>query len=83
MLKQRILTAMVLLAVAIVFLLVLPLSWFPVLVLTIYGLMAWEWTGLTQLTEPRQRLIYLGLSVFVFVLPMVDVLQLTHRWSPR
>ncbi|MFW9609137.1 MAG: phosphatidate cytidylyltransferase [Aquaspirillum sp.] len=78
MLKQRILTAMVLLAVAIVFLFVLPLSWFPVLVLSIYGLMAWEWAGLTQLTEPRQRLIYLGLSVFVFVLPMVDVLQLTH-----
>lgn len=78
MLKQRVLTAMLLLAIAIVFLFLLPNQWFPLLVVTILGLMAWEWAGLSQLQTMRQRLVYAGLSLFVFALPLVDVLQLTQ-----
>lgn len=78
MLKQRIITATVLLAVAVAFLFVLPSSWFPWLVVAILAMMGWEWAGLTQLAESRQRFIYAGLVVFVFALPLVDVLQLTQ-----
>ncbi len=78
MLKQRVMTALLLLAVAVPFLWLLPIQWFPLLVVTILGLMAWEWAGLTQLVSGRQRLIYVGLSLFVFALPLVDLLQLTQ-----
>jgi phosphatidate cytidylyltransferase len=78
LLKQRVMTAVLLLAIAALFLLILPVQWFPLLVVTILGLMAWEWAGLSQLQALRQRLIYVGLMLFVFALPLVDVLQLTQ-----
>ena len=71
-------TAALLLAVAVLFLLILPIQWFSLLVVTILGLMAWEWAGLSQLQATSQRLIYVALSLFVFALPLVDVLQVTQ-----
>lgn len=78
MLKQRVMTAVLLLAIAVLFLLILPIQWFPLLVVTILGLMAWEWAGLSQLQATSQRFIYAVLSLFVFALPLVDVLQVTQ-----
>ena len=78
MLKQRVITALLLLAIAVLFLWMLPIQWFPLLVVTIMALMAWEWAGLSLLESSRQRLIYAALSLFVFALPLVDVLQVTQ-----
>jgi len=78
LLKQRVMTAALLLAIAALFLWILPVQWFPLLVVTILGLMAWEWAGLSQLQATSQRFIYAALSLFVFALPLVDVLQLTQ-----
>jgi phosphatidate cytidylyltransferase len=78
LLKQRVITAIVLLAVAILFLFWLPTGWFVLLVVAILAMMSWEWAGLTQLTDLRQRLIYTSLVLFVFALPMADDLQITQ-----
>jgi phosphatidate cytidylyltransferase len=78
MLKQRVLTALVLLLVGVGFLFVLPSALIDLMVVVVLGLMAYEWAGLTGWVEPRQRLLYAWLSVLVFGYCMVFYPDITQ-----
>ncbi len=67
MLKQRVITAIVLLAVFYLFVFVLPQQLFAVFVALVAGLGAWEWARLSSLTDPGKRMQY-GAAVGVFTL---------------
>ncbi len=57
MLKQRVITALLLLPVAFL-LLVRPPDEFLMLLIPVIGLLAWEWAGLSEITRPLGRLAY-------------------------
>lgn len=58
MLKQRILTALVLVPLAIASILFLPTPWFSWVLLGIMLIGAWEWAGLTGVQQPPYRLLF-------------------------
>ena len=67
MLKQRIVTAVVLAILVVWAVLKLPLAGFGLLLLAVILLGAWEWAGLARLNGPRHRLVYGG-SVLTLIL---------------
>lgn len=73
MLKQRVVTALGLLVMAIAFLFFLPTSWLPYWVLSILALMAWEWAGLAQLVKVSHRLIYVVVTLLIAVIPLGEL----------
>src|SRR5690625_8035791 len=58
MLKQRVVTAVVLTAVLLLALFYLPLVWFGVFLAAVVLLGAWEWADLADLSTPWQRRLY-------------------------
>ncbi len=78
MLKQRIVTALILLLVGVGFLFVLPSEWVDLLVVVVLGLMAWEWAGLTGWLRPIERALYAWLSVLLFGYILVFFPDLMH-----
>ncbi|HXH02777.1 MAG TPA: phosphatidate cytidylyltransferase [Candidatus Competibacteraceae bacterium] len=58
MLKQRVITALVLGSLAVWGVLALPPTWFALIILAVLLLGAWEWGGLLGLSIPIGRLIY-------------------------
>jgi len=82
MLKQRIITALILLPIFVWALLFMPASGFSVLIAVFVAVGAWEWGGLMQLRQPSVRLMYcagmlLGLGVIgYFVAKQPSLLKL-------
>jgi len=57
-LKQRVLTALVLVPLVIASILLLPTQWFSWVLLGIMLIGAWEWAGLTGIERPLYRLLF-------------------------
>ena len=62
MLKQRVMTALVLAAVFVLALFYLPVPLFSAFVATIVLISAWEWANLSGFSKPWQRVIYVALQ---------------------
>ena len=58
MLKQRVITAVILIAILLVALLYFPLTWFAAFLAAVVLLGAWEWASLAGLDTPWQRRLY-------------------------
>ncbi len=74
MLKQRIITALILIPITLLVLFYLPLNAFRLLTAFIVLGAAWEWTNLMQIKSNKMRCLYLailslGLIVSCFILP--------------
>ncbi|RUO36318.1 phosphatidate cytidylyltransferase [Aliidiomarina sanyensis] len=69
MLKQRILTAIVLLPLAFFIIFALPMPWFALAVMIVLGLAAWEWSPLMSVRNFAGRIGYVG-----FVLAAIGML---------
>lgn len=66
MLKQRVITACVLLAVLAAVLLLLPYAGFAVFATLVFVLAAWEWANLAGLAQPKARFAYAGVFAVLF-----------------
>lgn len=83
MLKQRILTAIVLIPLALGVIFLLPLHWFGLAVLLVMTLAAWEWCPLMGVCSNRGKLTY---TVFIMALiglsfwltPLASIWQSDH-----
>ncbi len=67
MLKQRILTAVILIPIILAAVYYLPPAWFCLFTAVIALAGAWEWTNLMQISKPLYRCLYLALVVVIFV----------------
>ncbi len=85
MLKQRVITALILAPLLIWGIFSLPESGFIILLLAVFSVAAWEWSHLSGLTQPGSRLFYvvilfvlMGLTGFVFSSHpvLIDILYL-------
>lgn len=82
MLKQRIITAMWLLPLAIGVIFLLPTPWFALVLGGAMLLGAWEWTNLMGLTLPREKALFIGVQALLmaicygFWLPGIIVIAL-------
>ncbi|MFO8024949.1 phosphatidate cytidylyltransferase [Thiohalophilus sp.] len=85
MLKQRMITALILAPLLIWAIFSLPESGFVVLLLTVFSIAAWEWSRLSGLTQPGSRLFYvvilfvvMGVTGFAFASHplLIDILYL-------
>lgn len=65
MLKTRVTTALLLLAVAFVCLFWLPSQWMPTWAALLLGLMAWEWAGLTGWDSRLARFTYVSANISI------------------
>jgi phosphatidate cytidylyltransferase len=76
LLKQRIITALILAPAAISAIFYLPVTYFAVLLMAIISIGAWEWAGFIGLTNVVQRILYAaftsGLVALVWYLLPVD-----------
>lgn len=86
MLKQRIVTGLVLAPVALAAVFLLPLTAFSVFVGLVIMLGAWEWADLADVEQPWLRLVY-GLAIgvlcaliYLFSIPAVGLLSLGVLW---
>ncbi len=79
MLKQRIITALVLAPIALIAILFLPLRGFEVAIACIVALGAWEWANLTGLTIPLFKSIYTGV-VLAICLVLAWVVPIDAIW---
>lgn len=82
MLKQRILTAIVLIPLALGAIFLLPLHWFGLVVLLVMALAAWEWAPLMGVCSRAGRVAYTLLcmvliGVFYWLIPLEHVWQST------
>ncbi len=62
MLKQRIITALILAPAAIASIFYLPISYFAGLLMAIIAIGAWEWARFMGITNTRQRLVYVVIT---------------------
>lgn len=63
MLKQRFLTTLVILPLALVIIFALPIFWFALAVLVVLALAAWEWSSLMSMKSLVGRIVYVGVVV--------------------
>lgn len=78
MLKQRIITACVLLLVLVLVLFVLPFNGFLEAISLLLVIAAWEWANMAGLCKPWQRFTYAGIfAVLFFVLMHIELQQWT------
>lgn len=82
MLKQRILTAVVLIPLALGAIFLLPLHWFGLVVLLVMALAAWEWAPLMGVCSQAGRVAYTVLcmvliGIFYWLIPLDQVWQST------
>lgn len=84
MLKTRVLTAAMLIALVLAMLLLLPAVWLGVAMGGVVLLSAWEWTALCGVRDRNLRILYLGVLVAVGVglvgLPALPVLLVGVAW---
>lgn len=83
MLNQRLITAICLIAVLLAALF-LPWGLFPVFVVLLLGISAWEWSTLANLQEQTARIAYVGLIVVLFILALIfqdDIIGFAFRIS--
>jgi len=73
MLKQRIITAIILAVVIIGAIVLLPANGFYVLVAGIFAVAAWEWAQLADIVHPQQRIIYALMVLLSGVWASVDL----------
>jgi len=82
-LNQRLITATCLIAVLLAALF-LPWGLFPVFVVLLLGISAWEWSTLANLQEQTARIAYVGLIVVLFILALIfqdDIIGFAFRIS--
>jgi len=82
-LNQRLITAICLIAVLLAALF-LPWGLFPVFVVLLLGISAWEWSTLANLQEQTARIAYVGLIVVLFILALIfqdDIIGFAFRIS--
>lgn len=65
MLKQRIITALVLAPAAILAIFYLPIAYFAALLMIVIGIGAWEWGPLMGLTSKAKRIGFAGATLFL------------------
>ena len=65
MLKQRLITAVVLIPLALAAIFLLPLAWFGVVVTAVLALAAWEWSPLMGVTNKVGRIAYTLLNTVI------------------
>ena len=65
MLKQRIITAVILAPLAIAAIFYLPLKWFAALILAVLAIAAWEWGPLMGFTTTKRRAFYVLVNVII------------------
>ena len=68
MLKQRVMTAIVMVLVLVLVLFWLPPFFFGLALLAIFSMAAWEWANLTGLTGGIERLLYALVAAIVFTM---------------
>lgn len=78
MLRQRLLTALVLVPFAVWGVLVLPAEWFRIVMAALVSMAAWEWARLGNLERPLQQAGYT-----LLVLVGVALAALGLSWTPR
>ncbi len=78
MLRQRLLTALVLVPFAVWGVLMLPAEWFRAVMAALVGMAAWEWARLGRLDAPRQQVAYV-----LIVLAAVGLTAVGLAWNPR
>lgn len=76
MLKYRLLTALILIPVLLVFIWFLPMPWFSVVAALIIGWGAWEWAAFVKLTQTPHRIAY----VCVIMAMLIIAYYLSVRW---
>ncbi|EAQ32173.1 MULTISPECIES: phosphatidate cytidylyltransferase [Idiomarina] len=80
MLKQRILTAVILIPVALYAVFLLPLWGFSLFIQAVLMLGAWEWAPLMGLTKVRSRIAYtLGIGIIIGALSLAVPFE--HLWK--
>lgn len=80
MLKQRLITAVVLIPLALAAIFLLPLAWFGVVVTAVLVLAAWEWSALMGVSKKLTRLAYTLLNTVIlaalyWLTPFEDIWQ--------
>ncbi|UAA39710.1 phosphatidate cytidylyltransferase [Paraneptunicella aestuarii] len=80
MLKQRIITALILAPLALIAILFLPLQGFEMAIALVVALGAWEWANLTGLTTSVSKFIYAAIT-FGGCLVLGYVVPIEHIWS--
>ena len=79
MLKQRILTAVILIPVALYAVFLLPLWGFSLFIQAVLMLGAWEWAPLMGLTKTRSRIAYTaGIGIIIGALSLAVEAQVKH-----
>lgn len=93
MLKQRIITAIILATVVISAVLMLPSDYFSLLIAMIVLIGAWEWLSLINVTSPVKRGVFIGTLVFAMLflhlwtyilealVPVMDYLAETFKFQ--
>lgn len=81
MLKQRIITALILAPAAILAIFYLPLMYFSVLLLGVVAIGAWEWAPFVGLKSSRARIAYTAITIS-FIALLWYLLPLDSLWSP-
>ncbi len=71
MLRTRVITALVLLALVLPSLFFLPQAWWAILVALFIGVGAWEWGGLIGLVEYGRRLLGVGMALLCSALSLL------------
>src|SRR5258708_40379057 len=84
MLKQRIITAAILIPVTILLVIYLPPFYFALATALVTLLAAWEWSALMQLPRISQRVAYLVLTLIigyaVLYFPVIYLFALALAW---
>ena len=76
MLKQRVITACVLVLMLALILFVLPYNGFVIAISLLFVIAAWEWANMAGLEKPLQRFLYAGcFATLFFLLSNMEVLQ--------
>lgn len=84
MLKQRIITAAILIPVTVLLVIYLPPFYFALITALVTFAAAWEWSALMQLPRTSQRVAYLALMYIfgygVLFIPVIYLLSLAFVW---
>lgn len=84
MLKQRIITAAILIPITLLLVIYLPPQPFALVTLAVTLLAGWEWSALMQLQRTSQRVAYLALMLVccyaVLFIPVIYLLSLAFVW---
>src|SRR5579872_3484629 len=84
MLKQRLITALILIPIVIALIIFLPPSAFCLITMLVTLAAAWEWTNLMELKSLKARLSYLGIALFLMIdalfIPAPLIFAIAFAW---